>query len=395
MSARSRTAGRRTAGVAFVLVPVLLAWLAVAVYDKDFSDDATVTVQTDSVGNQMNPGADVKLHGVVVGRVSAIHSDGDRAVLTLAMNRATLGRIPADVDAQLLPTTLFGQRYVALVPHGGSGAALRADAVIPQDRSQNAVELEQVLDHLLPLLDDVRPAELSATLNAVATALSGRGRQLGRTLVQLDTYLKRLNPSLPQLNQDLHDLVQVSDAYADAAPDVLQALTDLTVTSSTVAQQQSQLAALYGEASTTAEDTTAFLQRNRGTVIRLAADSRGTLGVLARYSPEFPCTLRALADFVPVMDKALGKGTDLPGLHVRVTTEPSRGGYRPGTDTPRFTAGGGPSCPTTPYTGHPNTPQENALVNELLADGSSSAQLPDWSSLLAGPLYRGAGVDLR
>lgn len=46
--------------------------------------------------------------------------------------------------------------------------------------------------------------------------------------------------------------------------------------------------------------------------------------------------------------------------------------------------------------GPANTPQENDLLNELLAPaaGRSPGELPDWSSLLAGPAYRGTEVTL-
>ncbi len=211
----------------------------------------------------------------------------------------------------------------------------------------------------------------------------------------------------------------VGRTYTDATPDILQALTDLTTTSATLAQQQAGLRALYAAGTTGAQDLTDFLQRNSSTLIRLSADSRPTLDLLAKYAPSFPCTLRTLADFVPVMDQALGKGTDRPGLHVTVTTVPSRGAYQPGRDTPVYRAGGGPACYGTPYTGHgtapaasspadgfpmpatpglglPNSPQENELVNELLAPGqSAAAPLPQWSGLLAGPLLRGTEVTLR
>ncbi|QMU77730.1 MCE family protein [Streptacidiphilus sp. PB12-B1b] len=404
MSARPVSAlRRRGAGLCFLLVPVLLAWLSVSVYDHDFSDTDSVRVRTDSVGNQMQVNADVKLRGVVVGRVSAIRANGSGATLTLAIAPGELRQIPADVSAQMLPTTLFGARYVALVvpsatPYGATAdAALTPGSTIPEDRSGDAVELEQVFSNLLPLLDDVQPAQLSATLNAVASALQGRGAELGTTLASLDAYLRQINPQLPALNADLHNLVKVSQSYADAAPDLLQALTELTVTSGTVANQQSQLAGLYATTTAAAGTTTAFLKQNQSTIIRLAADSRGTLTLLGRYSSEFPCTLRTLAAFVPVMDKALGKGTDEPGLHVDLTTAPSRGAYLPGTDTPVYDKAGGPACYSTPYTGQPNTPQENALINELLAPqlDTTAGSLPSWSSLLVGPVLRGTEVGVK
>ncbi|GGS41846.1 MCE family protein [Streptomyces griseoviridis] len=413
---RGATVRRRFAGVVFLVVPVLLVWLAVAVYDKQFTDSDPVTVETGSVGNEMHLGAEVKLRGVVVGEVRAIDATADGARLTLALKPGARESIPADVTAQMLPTTLFGERFVALVPPASPAAEpLAAGAVIPQDRSANAVELQQVLDNVLPMLTAVQPQKLSATLSAVSRALEGRGDRLGDTLALLDDHLRQFNPHLPTLNRDLKELVKVSQVYADAAPDILTALTDFTTTSSTLAEKESELAGTLGATTRTAEDVTAFLRQNKDNIIRLSAASRPTLDLLAEYSPAFPCTLRTLADFVPAMDKALGKGTDRPGLRVDITTVPSRGAYRPGTDTPSYDAGGGPRCYPVPYLGvaaepavqvpatagqdlgPANSPQENDLVNELLAPaaGQDPADLPEWSSLLVGPALRGTEVTLR
>ncbi|WP_328885898.1 MCE family protein [Streptomyces sp. NBC_00316] len=431
---RTRTVRRRLAGVTFLLVPAVLVWVSVSVYEKDFTHDAAVTVRTGSVGNEMHDNADVKLRGVVVGQVRAISADGDGARLTLAIKPGELDRIPADVTAQMLPTTLFGERFVALVPPEiPSVQTLRAGAVIPQDRSSNAIELEEVLDNVLPLLTAVKPEKLSATLTAVSQALEGRGDELGDTLVALDRHLRKLNPQLPTLNRDIKELVKVSKVYGDAAPDVLDALTDFTTTSGTIAEQQAELADLYGSTTASAQDITAFLRKNKDNLIRLAATGRPTLETLATYSDEFPCTLRTLAGFVPAMDKALGKGTGEPGLHVTLKTVPSRGKYVAGKDTPVYRATGGPHCYSVPYVGvtvptadartaadtdrpadaapraaeevpaadaslgMPNSPQESRLVNELVAPSLKvqPQDLPDWSSVLIGPAFRGAEVKLK
>ncbi|MER5849479.1 MCE family protein [Streptomyces sp. NPDC002012] len=430
----TQTVRRRLAGVSFLLVPAVLVWVSVAVYNKDFTHDATVTVRTGTVGNEMHDNADVKLRGVVVGQVRDIAADGDGARLTLAIQPDKLGRIPADVTAQMLPTTLFGERFVALVPPEiPSAQSLKAGAVIPQDRSSNAIELEQVLDNVLPLLTAVQPQKLSATLTAVSQALEGRGDKLGETLVTLDVHLKKLNPQLPKLNADIKELVKVSTVYADAAPDVLDALTDFTTTSGTLAEQQAGLADLYGSTTASAQDVTTFLRKNKDNLIRLSATGRPTLETLAKYSSEFPCTLRTMAGFVPAMDKALGKGTDEPGLHVTLKTVPSKGKYVAGKDTPVYDATGGPHCYSLPYVGNtvptadaragagqgappdstpgapeevaaadaslgmPNSPQESRLVNELVAPSLKvqPQALPEWSSVLIGPAFRGAEVKLK
>ncbi|MFE4450694.1 MCE family protein [Streptomyces sp. NPDC056796] len=432
-SSTAQTVRRRLAGVAFVLVPAVLVWVSVSVYEKDFTDDATVTVRTGSVGNEMHDNAEVKLRGVVIGEVRHIAADGDGARLTLAIRPDRLRRIPADVTAQMLPTTLFGERFVALVPPAvPSAETLRAGAVIPQDRSSNAIELEEVLDNVLPMLTAVKPEKLAATLNAVSQALRGRGDKLGDTLVTLDAHLKEFNPQLPTLNRDIKELVKVSHLYADAAPDVLDALTDFTTTSGTIAEKQAELADLYGSTTASANDVTAFLRKNKDNLIHLSASGRPTLELLAEYSDAFPCTLRTMAGFVPDMDKALGKGTDRPGLHVTVKAVESKGAYVAGKDTPVYGATGGPHCYSVPYTGRtvptadareapatahgaggadgarepapadgalglPNSPEESRLVNELVAPSLDvqPRSLPDWSSVLIGPAFRGAEVKLK
>ena len=419
------TVSRRLQGVVFLLVPVLLVWLSVAIYQKRFTDAVMVTLRTGSVGNEMHRHADVKVRGVVVGEVRHITADGAGARLTLALKPDTVRRIPANVTAQMLPTTLFGQRFVALmIPAQPSPERLAEGSVITEDRTANAVELQEVLNNTLPLLAAVQPAKLSATLTAMAQALEGRGHDLGQTLVTLDAYLKKFNPDLPALNRNIHELVAFSHNYADAAPDILDALYDFTATSRTVVDQRRNLSELYATVTSGTQDLTTFLRENSANMIQLAVTSRPALEVTARYSPEFPCVFSMLRDFIPKMDRVLGKGTDRPGLRVDVTVVPSKGRYIPGRDTPRYTAGGGPRCYPVPYDpsggaaalgqvapagrtapvavvpgglGLPNSPQENALVNELVAPALREVpqSLPDWSSVLVGPIYRGAKVSVR
>jgi phospholipid/cholesterol/gamma-HCH transport system substrate-binding protein len=357
----------------------------------------------------MHPLAAVKMRGVQIGEVRRISANGDGARLDLALDPAKLDMVPAEVSAQLLPTTLFGERYVALIPPPGAAATGRTLAdgdQITQDRSANAIELERVLDNLLPMLQAVQPQKLSVTLTAVSTALEGRGHQLGETLTRLNAYLEDFNPMLPQLNRDIRALVDVVNSYDEAAPDLLRALDEFTVTSKTVVEQKSNLDTLYATVTGDSTDVATWLEQNRDNIIRLGAHGRPTLELLARYAPEFPCVLAQLTQFQANIDKALGKGTSRPGLRVNVTVVDSMGRYVPERDAPRIEAGGGPRC-AAPFggtgkrvpaggLGTANSPAEEQLINELLAPALATPpnDLPDWSSVLLGPLYRGTEVSL-
>jgi phospholipid/cholesterol/gamma-HCH transport system substrate-binding protein len=433
----------RLIGMAFLAVIGLLTWLSLALYNKQFTTADTVTLHTDSVGNEMHPGGQVLVRGVQVGEVRSITADGSGAVLKLAIEPGMVSQIPANVTAVMVPTTLFGERYVNLVlPENPVPARLADNAVIYQDRSRDAIEVETVLNNLLPELTAVQPQNLSVTLTAIAQALQGRGGELGRTLVQLNAYLRKLNPDLPALDADIRELVQVTQTYNQAAPDIVQALNDFAATSQTIARQQAGLSALLRTLTQADQGLTSFLRQNESNIIGLSAHGLATLKILARYAPEFPCVLRDLVRFEPAMNKVLGAGTSQPGLHVHVNVVPSPGRYIPGRDRPVFGDDTGPHCYPIPFPGIAlndgaspptaastsaastadrlgataastsaatrapaagrgglslvNSPPENELINEISAPalGVPPGSLPGWSSVLVGPLYRGRQVRL-
>src|SRR5687768_422580 len=82
--------------------------------------------------------------------------------------------IPANVTGSIVPKTLFGEKYVSLeIPESGPEGQLETDTVI--ERTLVSTEVEEVLSDLYPLLRAVQPADINMTLNALATALEGRG----------------------------------------------------------------------------------------------------------------------------------------------------------------------------------------------------------------------------
>ena len=106
----------RLVGVAFLAVIGLLIWLSLALYNKQFTPVDTVTLHTDSVGNEMHPGGQVLVRGVQVGEVRSISADGSGARADAGHPaRAWSATLPANVTAVMVPTTLFGERSVDLI----------------------------------------------------------------------------------------------------------------------------------------------------------------------------------------------------------------------------------------------------------------------------------------
>ncbi|AWI31806.1 MCE family protein [Streptomyces sp. ICN441] len=406
----------RINGIVFIAVLGLLLSLSVAVYRKAFTPVVRVTLETGTLGNQLDPQADVKLRGLLVGEVRGVRADGEKATLDLALDPEHVSRIPSDVRARLLPKTLFGEKYVDLVaPDGTPARAIRAGDVITQDRTAVGIEVQQLMNDLLPLLRTVRPAELNATLTAFSTALEGRGDRIGANLARVEDYLRRLNPHMPSLQEDISRFADVAEVYGDAAPDLMRILRNTLTTSRTVVEKREQLAALFTSTAGAANTADAFLGDNGERLITLGRVSRPTLALFARYSPEYPCLLDGL-----VRQEAASAQT-FRGGKMRITLEfvHPRPGYRPG-EEPRWGERSGPDChgmprPRVPApdvklddgttrvapgaaTGRPvsATRAEQRAVGSLVAPvlGVPADEVPAVATLLFGPMARGTAVSV-
>ncbi len=243
---RMRMLRLRLYGVVFIAVLALLLSLSVAVYQQVFTPAVRIKLEAGSLGNQFAPGADVKLRGLLVGEVRGVRADGKKATLDIALKPEYVADIPSDVQARLLPKTLFGEKYVDMVApaHSASSSVrpIRAGDVITQDRTRVGIELQQLMNDLLPLLRTVQPGRLNATLSAFATALEGRGDRIGDNLTRVEAYLHRLDPHLPSLTEDFARLADVAEVYGDAAPDLMDILRNTITTSRTLVEQRDRIA---------------------------------------------------------------------------------------------------------------------------------------------------------
>src|SRR3954469_22414336 len=255
------------AGVVFLTAIALLVGLSIAVYQKKFDRVTMVTIRADRAGLQLARFGDVRIHGVLVGQVRSVDDDGKEAVIKVAIQPDAAKDIPANVGVQIIPTTLFGQKFISFTRPADPQGSLTDGEVIPSDRVETNVELSKILADLFPLLRAVQPAQLNYTLNALATALQGRGDQLGQTLDELDAYLGAISDKLPTLRQDLISLANVADTYDLAAPDLIDVLGNLTVTSKTIIEKKDDLASFLGDVTGLADTSTRVLSDNEKNLI--------------------------------------------------------------------------------------------------------------------------------
>jgi phospholipid/cholesterol/gamma-HCH transport system substrate-binding protein len=424
---------RRLFGVLFIVIVVAFVSLSIAIYNKAFTDTTDVTLEANRTGNQLLLDSDVKVRGLVVGSVRDITSNGDAAKVKLSLMPDKIGEIPNNVRAQILPKTLFGEQYVSLIiPNDPSPQHIKQGDVIPQDRSKGALEAQTVLDHLFPVLTALKPADLNATLTAVATALNGRGNKLGETLVGLDKYLKELNPHTQTLVDDLTKLGKVAEEYNGVAPDIFDTLTNLQTSVKTVVEKQTNLRELFTTGADTSVVLSGFLDQNRERLISVADQGSKFFPLLARYSPEFTCLFKGINTLADQTNQIIHDGS----IHLNATVDTTnQGKYTPGQE-PKYITGYGPNCFGLPDNPSPvdskgnfqipgkyrcfndgapltadacgkspsaagmrtlNSTPENVMVNTLIAGdlGTTPDKVPAAATILAAPLLRGNQVVLK
>ncbi len=345
------------AGVAFITVMAILVGLSIAVYNKAFSHPTMVTIKAENAGLQLAKFGDVRRHGALVGHVRNIGNDGKAAVIQVALVPSAARNIPENISVEILPTTLFGQKYISLVdPKTPATSSLGNGDVIPASRVHTNVELQKILADLFPLLRSIRPADLSSTLYALATALRGRGTELGETFVKLDSYLTTMNVHLPTLQQDLVLLARVSKSYSIAAPDLVRLLRNATTTAHTVTAKESQLQTFIGDVTGLGRTSTRVLSANEANIVRAPAVSRPLLGLLDTYSPELPCLLKGAARYAGRLNQIFSKARVAQSMTLAAT---QRRPYDQ-RDVPVYGEHGtGPNCYGLPYPKVPLEPPVN------------------------------------
>ena len=134
------------------------------------------------------PGADVRIAGVNVGRVTGVANRGVDSLVTLDIDQQ-YAPIPRDTRAILRQKTLLGEGFVALSAGSGRGPKLPDGGMIPLSQIGSTQQLDQVLG----AFGKPTQRDLQAFLSGSASSLAGRGEDVNSALGNLDPALADLN----------------------------------------------------------------------------------------------------------------------------------------------------------------------------------------------------------
>lgn len=384
-----------------------------------FRDALQVTSYLDSVGDGLPVGTEVRLRGVVVGRVSAVEPSLEQTVVHIDINPDYAASVPAAVETRLLPTNFFGAPHVDLRVIGEEQPAVDDGAVIPQDRSEAAVQVQTVFRKIYDLLVAVEPAKLNLLLTAIADGLRGNGDRIGEMIERGDRYLRALNPNAKLFQANLIDLASTLEGAQEAVPELLDAADNVSATARLLMDNRKDLRTLLVTGTRAAVRFDSFLDHASDPTIRLVNASSRLAEILGPVAPEIVDSLNGLSVVAGKTVTTLKPG----GVRIAavISTHVSPPGYT-SADCPRYPGLDGPNCgsaapppagvvrtgpasagaeppsasavPDGGTVGSIGSPKELEQIGRIVGEAGSGLA-SGLAGLLAGPGLRGSTVVLR
>jgi len=292
----------RVAGVVVFLVGALVLWLVFLQYSGDFTAKTQLTMLSDRAGLVMDPGTKVTYNGVQIGRVADItevERDGKPAAkFTLDVYPKYLHLIPANVDAKIVATTVFGEKYVSMTaPENPLPQRITPRNVI--DARSVTTEINTLFQTITSIAEKVDPVKVNLTLSAAAQALSGLGDKFGQSIINGSAALDEVNPRMPTVRHDIQQLAALGDTYADASPDLFGFLNNAVTTAHTLHGQEKDLDQALLAAAGFGKTGADIFNRGGPYFARGAKDLVPSAQLLDTYSPELFCAVRNLHDSEP------------------------------------------------------------------------------------------------
>jgi phospholipid/cholesterol/gamma-HCH transport system substrate-binding protein len=221
--------------------------------------------------------------------VSSIQPNGP-VKLQLDLYPDQLKYIPANIGAQITAPTVFGAKYVELLPpKDPSPKRLAAGAVVKSDNV--SIEVNTVFQNLAGVLNQIDTAKLNAVLTALAEGFRGKGEALGEALTDLNQVLMAINPRSETIRADYRALKGFADTYSAAAPNLVTVLDAASTTSSTITNNAQALDSLLLNVIGLSNSGVNLIGPSKGNLVHAINVLEPTTRLLMKYNPELTCML--------------------------------------------------------------------------------------------------------
>ena len=288
--------GRAVAGAIVTVLMINVGWLggryALGAYEPSYS----VNVVLGQVGQNVTSGSDVKVRGVVIGKVGTISLDKNlRAVAELVLRPQH--RLPERSTFVVTGKTLLGEKQVEVVFDGGfdKGPFLAQGATVSD--SDRVVEFQDVLAEVAELFEAIPPDDLATVIDEGIGAFDGQGPQIARAIDQgkraTDVGVRTLDDQVPATR----DLSLVAETFGTIGKDFNALGRESLRGLPTLSDNQAETRAALDSLRRFARVLDVTLEIERPDFDRMVIEGDSVTRMLFVYRPELGQTLSGLNNY--------------------------------------------------------------------------------------------------
>jgi phospholipid/cholesterol/gamma-HCH transport system substrate-binding protein len=179
-----------------------------------YADDYELTALVTRPGFNLDDTSTVKVRGVTVGGVKRIELLDDGTVeLTLHIRKEV--RIPESASARIEPLSVFGPKFVDVIPGEGEGSGPFLGDGARLARTVSPSEVVETLETFSDVLASFDPEKLGTILTEMARGLDGLGEDLGATITASDQLAEDFIANRGQIDALLADAVALGETLED------------------------------------------------------------------------------------------------------------------------------------------------------------------------------------
>lgn len=189
--------------------------------------------------NNLFVGSDVRVLGMRVGRVTALRQEGVNVRVSMTLDPEV--EVPADVRAEIQPTSLLGERFVALHPAYTGGPTWPEDQPLPLERTGVPAETDEVLASFEEWLEGLNPETIAELVDVVSVTLEGQGEGLNSLIDAGGDTVRVLADSSDDLMAAVSALADVSETMAARDQRLSSAIENWSTVVGTLGEESGQI----------------------------------------------------------------------------------------------------------------------------------------------------------
>jgi phospholipid/cholesterol/gamma-HCH transport system substrate-binding protein len=244
-------------------------------------------------------GNDVRVLGVDVGTIDKLTVQGQKVRVDMTVDG--VDKLPADVQAVIVPPSVVSDRYIQLTPAYTAGPLLSENATLDTDRTQVPLEFDEIFRNLDDLNKALGPegankkGALSRLINVSARNLKGNGEEFNGAFKQFSAAISTLSGSRGDLFSTVRQLQRFTTTLARNDGAVRQLNENLAKVGDQLAGERQDLGAALANLSTALQLVNSFVSENRDALTGDIHKLTTVTNVLAKEKE----ALREVVDMAP------------------------------------------------------------------------------------------------